>query len=39
LLRNQKGIVDVNARIPRGALDLGVTEQKLDGSEIAGSAV
>jgi hypothetical protein len=39
LLRNQKGIVDVDPKILYNALDLGVAEQKLDGSKIAGSPI
>jgi hypothetical protein len=35
LLCNQKGIVDVNPKIPHGTLDLAVAEQKLDSTEIA----
>jgi hypothetical protein len=35
LLRNQKGIVDVNPKIPNRALDLGVAQQELDRPEIA----
>jgi hypothetical protein len=35
LFRNQKGIVDVDPKIPNSALDLRVAEQKLDSSEIA----
>jgi hypothetical protein len=39
LLGNGKRIVDIDPEIPDRALDLGVTEQELDGSEIAGSPV
>ena len=39
LLRNQKSIVDLNSKIPNSALDLGVTQQELDGAEIAGSSI
>jgi hypothetical protein len=39
LLRNQKGIVDVYPKMPHGTLNLGVTQQELDGSEIACSSV
>ena len=39
LLRNQKGIVDINPKIPNGAFNLGVTQQELDGPEVACSSV
>jgi hypothetical protein len=39
LLRNAEGIIHVDAEIPDGALYLGVTEQKLHGSQIPGAAV
>jgi hypothetical protein len=35
MLRNQKGIVDVDPKILNSALDLRVSEQKLDSPEIA----
>jgi len=39
LLRNQKGIVDIDTQIAHGTLDLGVTQQELDGPEITCSPV
>jgi hypothetical protein len=39
LFCNQKGIVDINPKIPNSALDLGVAEQKLDSPEIASPSV
>jgi hypothetical protein len=39
LLRDLDRIVDLYAKIPHRALDLGVTEQELDSPEIAGSPV
>jgi hypothetical protein len=39
LFRNQKGIVDINPKIPNCALDLGVTQQELDSPEVACSPV
>jgi hypothetical protein len=35
LFRYCKGIIHVNAKIPDGAFDLGVAEQKLHGPQIA----
>jgi hypothetical protein len=37
LFRNQKGIIDINPEIPNRALNLGMIQQELDGSEIASS--
>jgi hypothetical protein len=34
-----KGVINLNAEVAHGALDLGVAEQQLDGSQIAGSAI
>ena len=39
LFRNQKGIVDINPKIPNSALNLGVTQKELNGPEIACSSV
>jgi hypothetical protein len=39
LLRYGEGIVHIDAEIPDNALYLGVTKQKLDGSQIPGTAV
>jgi hypothetical protein len=39
LLCNGEGIVYVDAEIPHSALYLGMAEQKLNGSQIPGSAV
>ena len=39
LLRNGEGIVYVDAKIPYSALYLGMAKQKLNGSQIPGSAV
>jgi hypothetical protein len=39
LFRNQKGIVDVDPKIPNSALNLRVAEKELDGPEIASSSV
>jgi hypothetical protein len=34
LLGNQECIVDIDAQIPNGTLDLGVAEQELDGRRL-----
>ena len=34
-----EGIIDFNAQIPDGALDLGMSQQELHGTEIAGPTV
>jgi hypothetical protein len=39
LLRYCKGVVDLDAEIAHGALDLGMAEQQLNGPQIAGSAI
>jgi hypothetical protein len=39
LLRQGKGIIDLDPEIPDGALDLRVSEKQLDRSQIAGLAV
>ena len=39
LFGDGKGVINLNAKIPHGALDLGVAEQQLHGTEVAGSAV
>jgi hypothetical protein len=39
LLRNGEGVVYVDAKIPYSALYLGMAKQKLNGSQIPGSAV
>jgi hypothetical protein len=39
LFRDGKGVINLNAEVAHGALDLGVAEQQLDGSQIAGSAI
>src|SRR5471032_893869 len=39
LLRYGESIIDLDAEIPDGALDLRVAEQKLDGSQISGAPV
>ena len=39
LFGNRKGIVDLDAEVSHGALDLGMTQQKLDGPEIPRSTV
>jgi hypothetical protein len=35
LLGDGEGIVDLDAEIPHGALDFGVTQQQLDGTQIS----
>jgi hypothetical protein len=35
LFRYRERVIDLNAKIPDRAFDLGVPEQELDGSEIA----
>jgi len=39
LFHNQKGVVDINPKIPNCAFNLGVTQQELDGPEITCSPV
>jgi len=39
LFHNQKGVVDINPKIPNCAFNLGVTQQELDGPETACSPV
>jgi hypothetical protein len=39
LFRYGKGIIDLDAKVPDGAFDLGVTEQELHGPQIAGTSV
>jgi hypothetical protein len=39
LLRYGKGIIDIVAEIANGALYLGVTEQKLNGAQIARAVI
>jgi hypothetical protein len=39
LLGNSQGVVYFDAQIPDGALDLGMSEQKLNGTEIACAAI
>jgi len=39
LLGEGEGVLDLDAEIRDGALDLGVDEQKLDGAQIAGALV
>src|SRR4051794_30422988 len=34
-----QGVIDLDAEIPHGAFDLGVSEQKLDGPEVASPPV
>jgi hypothetical protein len=39
LFRNQKGVVDINPKIPNCALNLRMAKQKLNGPEIACSPI
>ena len=39
LLSERKRVVDLDAEVSNGALELGVTEQKLHGPQVAGAAV
>jgi hypothetical protein len=39
LFRYGKGIIDLDAEVPDGAFDLGVSEQELHGAQIAGTPV
>jgi hypothetical protein len=39
LFRYGEGIIDLDAKIPDGAFDLGVTEQELHGAPITGTSV
>lgn len=39
LLRYGKGVVNLNAEVANRALDLGMAEQQLDGTQVPGSAV
>jgi len=39
LFRYGKGIIDLDAKVPDGAIDLCVPEQKLHGAQIAGTPV
>ena len=39
LFRNGEGIIDLDTEVPDSAFDLGVTEQELHGSQIAGTSV
>lgn len=39
LLRDLQGIVDFDAEVTDGALELGVAEQKLDGPQVLGPLV
>ena len=39
LLRNGQSVVDLNAEIPNGALDLPMAQQELDRAQISGPAV
>ena len=39
LFRYRQGVIDLDAEIPDCAFDLGMPEQKLDGSEIASPSV
>jgi len=39
LLRNGERIIHIDAEVPDSALDLGVAEQKLHGSQIPGASV
>ena len=39
LLRDLDRIVDLDAEVAHRTLDLGVAEEKLDGSEVAGSSI
>ena len=39
LARYSESVVDLNAEITHGALDLSMAKQKLDGTHVAGSAI
>jgi hypothetical protein len=39
LLRYRQSIVNIDAQIPHGAFNLGMSKKKLDGSQISGPAV
>ena len=39
LFRYGKGVIDLNAEISDGALDLGMAEQKLHGSKVANPTI
>jgi hypothetical protein len=39
LPRYSESVVDLNAEITHGALDLSMAKQKLDGTHVAGSAI
>ena len=39
LLRDLYGVIDLNTKIPNGAFNLGVSEQELDGTQIASAPV
>jgi hypothetical protein len=39
LLGYSKGIIHFDTEIPNGALDLSMTEEKLDGTQVAGPPV
>jgi hypothetical protein len=39
LLRNRDGIIHLDAQIPNGALDFGVTEKQLNGPKISRAPV
>jgi hypothetical protein len=39
LFRYGQGVINLDAEIPDGALNLGMAEQQLHGAQIAGSAV
>jgi hypothetical protein len=39
LFRNGEGVIDLDTEVPDSAFDLGVTEQELHGSQVAGTSV
>jgi hypothetical protein len=39
LFRNGKGVIDLDAEVSDGALDLGMAEQKLHGPQISSASV
>jgi hypothetical protein len=39
LFRHRKCVIDLDAKVSRGALDLGMAEQQLNGTQVAGSAI
>jgi hypothetical protein len=39
LLRNRNGIINLDAEVSYGALDLRVTEEQLDSAQISGAPV